>query len=108
LSAGSRAFQERAPNALECVAAMLRTTDPEGYVACRAAVRDMDQRDAIAAIRALTRVIAACGDQVTPIDHARLIVERVLGPKLVELDAAHLSNIEDDAASTAATLGFLG
>ena len=37
---------------------MLRTADPEGCVACRAAVHDMGQRDAIAPIGAPTLVAA--------------------------------------------------
>jgi 3-oxoadipate enol-lactonase len=104
----ARAFQERAPDAVERVAAMLRTTDFEGYVACRAAVRDMGQRDDVAAMRAPNLVVADRSDQATPVDLARLIVERVPGAKLIELDAAHLSDIEDEAVFTAATLGFLG
>lgn len=101
-------FQEREPAAVERVATMLRTTDPEGYVACCAAVRDMDQRDAIAAIHAPTLVIAGRHDQVTPVEHAALIAGRVPGAQLVELAAAHLGNIEDAAGFTDAMLDFLG
>ena len=53
-------------------------------------------------------MIADYSDQVTPVDHAWLMVEWVPGAKLVELDAVHLSDIEDEAAFTATTSDFCG
>ena len=87
-----------APEAVAQVRAMLEATDPEGYVACCAAVRDMDLRDAIAASGRPTLVIAGRHDLATPPEHARLIAERIAGrARCVELDAAHLSNVEAQA-----------
>lgn len=103
----TKRFQEARPEAVERIAAMLRATPAEGYAACCAAVRDMDQRAAIAAIRAPTLVIAGSHDLATPPDHARLIAARIAGAELVELDAAHLSNIEQADAFTRHLLGFL-
>jgi 3-oxoadipate enol-lactonase len=102
----TKGFQERSPEAVERIAAMLHATDPEGYVACCAAVRDMDQREAIRSIRVPTLVIAGRHDLATPPDQARLIAERVAGAKLVELDAAHLSNVETADAFTSTVLDF--
>jgi 3-oxoadipate enol-lactonase len=102
----TKGFQERSPEAVERIAAMLHATDPEGYVACCAAVRDMDQREAIRGIRVPTLVIAGRHDLATPPDQARLIAERVSGAKLVELDAAHLSNVETADAFTSTVLDF--
>lgn len=104
----TRPFQERDREAVSRIGAMLLATDPEGYVACCAAVRDMDQRDAIRAIGAPTLVIAGRHDQATPPEHGRLIAGRIAGARYVDLDAAHLSNIEAEAAFTAAVLDFLG
>jgi 3-oxoadipate enol-lactonase len=103
----TKGFQERSPEAVDRIAAMLRATDPEGYVACCAAVRDMDQREAIRVIRVPTLVIAGRHDQATPPDQARLIAERVPGARLVELDTAHLGNVEATEAFTRAVLDFL-
>jgi 3-oxoadipate enol-lactonase len=103
----TKGFQERSPEAVDRIAAMLRATDPEGYVACCAAVRDMDQREAIRVIRVPTLVIAGRHDQATPPDQARLIAERVPGARLVELDTAHLGNVEAAEAFTRAVLDFL-
>jgi 3-oxoadipate enol-lactonase len=80
---------------------------PEGYVACCAAVRDMDQREAIARIAAPTLVIAGALDEATPPAEGRFIAERVPGAQYVELDAAHISNVEASDRFTAAVLGFL-
>ena len=90
----TKAFQERQPETVARIAAMLRATDPEGYAACCAAVRDMDQREAIRAIRVPTLVIAGRNDQATPPDHARLITDRIPGAKLIEINSAHLGNVE--------------
>jgi 3-oxoadipate enol-lactonase len=103
----TKPFQAAQPQTVERIASMLRATPPEGYIACCAAVRDMDQREAIRAIRAPTLVIAGKQDLATPPDHAHLIAERVPGAKLVELDAAHLSNIEQAEPFTRHLLDFL-
>jgi 3-oxoadipate enol-lactonase len=86
---------------------MLEASDPGGYVACCAAVRDLDLRDAIRGIRAPTLVIAGHHDLPTPPDHGRLIAESVPGARMVALDAAHLSNVEAQADFTRAVLDFL-
>jgi len=100
-------FRSRAPQAVEKVRRMLLTTSPEGYAACCAALRDMDQRDAIASIRAPTLVIAGAHDPATPPTDARAIAGRIPGATLMELEAAHLSNIEAADQFTATVLEFL-
>jgi 3-oxoadipate enol-lactonase len=100
-------FRARSPEAVERVRRMLLETPKEGYAACCAAIRDMDQREAIASIRSPTLVIAGRQDPATPPDHARFIAARIAGAKLVELDAAHLSNVEAAEKFTQAVLGFL-
>jgi 3-oxoadipate enol-lactonase len=102
----TKPFQEREPQAVARIRDMLLGTDPEGYVACCAAVRDMDQREGLAQITAPTLVIAGRHDLATPPEHAVLLARRIPGARLVELDAAHLSNIEAEAAFNAALLDF--
>ena len=46
----TKPFQEQAPDAVARIRDMLLATDPDGYTACCAAVRDMDQRPAISTI----------------------------------------------------------
>ena len=66
----------------------------------------MDQREAIRSIRVPTLVIAGRHDLATPPDQARLIAERVAGARLVELDTAHLGNVEAAEAFTSTVLDF--
>jgi 3-oxoadipate enol-lactonase len=103
----TKPFQERAPDSVARIRDMLLATDPGGYTACCAAVRDMDQRQAISAIRVPTLVIAGRHDLATSPEQGRLIAETVPGARFLELDAAHLSNIEAEAAFTHALLDFL-
>jgi 3-oxoadipate enol-lactonase len=86
---------------------MLLGTPPEGYAACAAAVRDMDQRDLLTRITAPTLVICGTQDPATPPEHGRFIAERVKGARLVELEASHLSNVEAAPAYNRTLLEFL-
>jgi 3-oxoadipate enol-lactonase len=80
---------------------------PEGYAACCAAVRDMDQREAIARIAAPTLVVAGTHDAATPPAAGQFIAGRIPGARYVELPAAHISNVEVADRFNAAVLDFL-
>jgi 3-oxoadipate enol-lactonase len=86
---------------------MLENSPPEGYAACCAAIRDMDQRDMVAQIKAPTLVIYGGSDPVIPNPEAELLADRIPGSIKVELAAAHLSNIEQASAFTKAASDFL-
>ena len=101
-------FRERSASAIEPVRRTLVATPPDGYIACCAAVRDMDQREAIARIGTPTLVIAGAQDAATPPEDGRFLAEKIPGAKYVELEAAHLSNIEVVDGFTDAVLRFLG
>lgn len=89
------------------VRAMLEHARADGYIACCEAIRDMDQRDAISRIRLATLVIAGIHDLATPPAEGRFVAGAIPGAQYVELDAAHLSNIEAAPAFTSALLKFL-
>ncbi|HEY6302985.1 MAG TPA: 3-oxoadipate enol-lactonase [Terriglobales bacterium] len=86
---------------------MLENSPPEGYAACCAAIRDMDQRESVAQIKAPTLVIYGASDPVTPASDAQFLTAQVRGSVAVELPAAHLSNVEQADAFTAAVSNFL-
>lgn len=100
-------FRERAPEAVEHLAALLLATDPEGYAAACAAVRDMDQRSELPRIQAPTLVIAGRHDLATPPAQATLLTGAIPDARLVTLEAAHISNVEAAEAFTAAVLEHL-
>lgn len=85
----------------------LLATAPGGYAACCAAIRDMDLRPVVHLVDRPTLVIAGSQDPATPPDHAQAIASAIAGARLVSLEAAHLSNIEQPAAFTATLLDFL-
>ena len=82
-------------------------TSADGYVACCAAVRDMDQRGALSRIGTPTLVIAGSLDLSTPPADGRYLAERIPGARYVELPAPHLSNVEAGPAFTQSLLQFL-
>lgn len=95
------------PDQVERIRAMLLTVKPQGYAACAAAIRDMDQRQSIKTITAKTLVIGGTQDPgTTPADHA-LIAASIPGAQLVMLEAAHLLHIERQQEFTEALLQFL-
>jgi 3-oxoadipate enol-lactonase len=104
----SAAFRARAPAAVARMRTMLMATPPEGYVAACAAVRDMDQRAAIGAIRSPTLVITGTHDLTTPPAEAHKMEEAIRDSRYVELDAAHISNVEAPERFAAELSGFLG
>ncbi|MEO8849954.1 MAG: 3-oxoadipate enol-lactonase [Casimicrobiaceae bacterium] len=103
----SASYMRRVPHEVARVRAVLEKTSAQGYAACCAAVRDYDARPEITAIRARTLVIAGTHDMSTPPAEGRHIAERVPGARYVELDAAHLSNIEQPDDFLAALIGHL-
>jgi 3-oxoadipate enol-lactonase len=100
-------FRARAPQSVARIRAMLATTPPDGYAACCAAVRDADLWPGLASIRSPTLVIAGTHDAATPAAEGRKMAERIAGAYYVELDAAHISNVEAAPRFTAEAVAFL-
>jgi len=101
------AFRAAHPARVEHARAMLVRTDPHGYAGCCAAIRDMDLRPTAALIDVPTLVIAGTRDPATPLDDARFLAGHIPGAALVELDAAHLANLEQPYAFNCALVEFL-
>ena len=70
-------------------------------------LRDADVREGIGQIEAMTLVVTGRHDQATPPALGDLIRSRVSGARRLDLDAAHLSNVEQADAFTAGVLDFL-
>ena len=101
-------FRERAPQTIERMRKMFTATDRDGYIACVEAIRDMDFRDTNPKVTTPTLVIVGTHDPATPPAAGEAIAKAIKGAKLVALDAAHISNIEQPQAFTKAVLDFLG
>jgi 3-oxoadipate enol-lactonase len=100
-------FQQDAPAQVDVVRRMLLATDPAGYAANCAAVRDMDQRAAVPSIKAPTLVIAGTHDLSTTPQDGKQVANAIAGACYVEFDAAHLSNWEQADLFTSEVVDFL-
>src|SRR5712691_12700950 len=103
----TKGFLERSPEAVALIREMFAATQLEGYIACGEAVRDMDHRALLPKISAPTLVIAGRHDPATPLEANEYIKSQIPGAKLVVLDAAHMSNVEQRDAYAAAVLRFV-
>ena len=100
-------FRKRSPDVIESTAATLRATSARGYAEACTAIRDMDQREGIAAIASPTLVIAGAQDVATPLEHAEGLTARIAGSDLIVLDAGHMSAREQAEDFTDALMDFL-
>jgi 3-oxoadipate enol-lactonase len=89
------AFRTKDPAAVAGTQQILEQTNPEGYAACCAAVRDFDYHGQLRSIRVPTQVISGIHDPATPPADGHYLAEQIPGARYAELNAAHLSNIED-------------
>jgi 3-oxoadipate enol-lactonase len=100
-------FRAAAADTVQRMRAMLIASSAEGYVASCAAVRDMDQWAALSRIDRPTLIVTGTHDASAPPADGRRMAEVIPGAKLVELDAAHISNVEAAGRFTAEVLAFL-
>lgn len=106
-----RWFTEAARTRNEAVVARIRAqiveTAVDGYVGCSEAIKQLDYAPRLAEIEVPTLFIAGDQDAGTPASAMRRMHQMVTGSKYVELEAAHLSNLEQPERFTAALAEFL-
>jgi 3-oxoadipate enol-lactonase len=100
-------FRQRAPQVIARMKQMFVATKIPGYVGCCEAIRDMDFRDSNPRITAPTLVIVGAQDPATPPSAGEIIQKTIKGAKLVSLDAAHISNMEQPKQYAETVLNFL-
>jgi 3-oxoadipate enol-lactonase len=93
---------------VETVRNVLLATDPVGYAGCCAAVRDMDNVSLLGSIRLPVLLIGSDQDLSTPWSgHGDVLAAMIPAAKVVKLQTAHLSNLEDSDGFNDALLDFL-
>lgn len=80
----------------------LLAASPAGYAGCCAALRDADLSGEVGRIATPTLVIGGALDVSTTPEQTRGLAAAIPGAAYVELDAAHLSNVERPEAFSAA------
>jgi 3-oxoadipate enol-lactonase len=101
-------FIEANPALLAGLRDVFRHTSGEGYASNCEAIRDADLREEAKTITLPVLVIAGTQDQSTTAEQGRALAGSIAGARYVELDAAHLSNIERANDFTKTVLEFLG
>jgi 3-oxoadipate enol-lactonase len=100
-------YRTKSPEVVASTKFMFEGANHDGYVANCAAIRDFDAREAIAAIRVPTLVIAGTHDAATTPADGHYLADRIADARYVELNAAHLSNIENRDRFNAELSAFL-
>jgi 3-oxoadipate enol-lactonase len=101
-------FRETRKDVVDRVATMIRSTPPRGYAGCCHAISALDLTDRLPAVTLPTLIVVGEDDQGTPVAASKAIHELIKGSELVVLPAAaHLSNMEQPEAFTAALTKFL-
>jgi 3-oxoadipate enol-lactonase len=102
-------FQEARKDVVDPVRARIRTTSPQGYAGCCAAIAGLDLTDRLAAIKIPTLIVVGEEDQGTPVAASRAIQAQIAGSQLeIIKSAAHLSNLEQPEEFTRILTTFLG
>lgn len=100
-------FAAQHPDVVAGVRATVEATDPDGYAACCAALRDADLSDDLGHIGAPALVLSATHDLLTTPADGRALADAIADSRYEELDAAHLACVEQADAFSAAVRRFL-
>lgn len=92
---------------IDDVRRMIRTTSVAGYTGCARAIQTLANLDRLGSLDHPVLLVAGSQDPATPPAGMRLMHERIDASQYLELDTAHLSNIEQAPAFTAALKAFL-
>ncbi|BCU64819.1 3-oxoadipate enol-lactonase [Acinetobacter bouvetii DSM 14964 = CIP 107468] len=110
-TAASRWFTEpfiRSNTAIvESLSNDLGAGSPEGYASCCEALAKADVREQLKNITVPTLVVAGQKDPVTTVADAQYIINNVRSSSLFEINASHISNIEQPKAFNQAIQSFL-
>lgn len=101
-------FQAQQAATVARIRRLLLACDPQGYVACAAAVRDVDTTARLGQIKTPTLVLAGESDEGTPVAWARDLADGIQGARLHTLPhCAHLSAVSNPSEVALAISDFI-
>lgn len=100
-------FRAQNPSVVADIHRIVESVNPEGYISNCAAVRDFDFREQLGRISAPTLVISGTHDPATTPADGHFLADHIPRAHYVELNAAHLCNIEDAGCFTREVGDFL-
>jgi 3-oxoadipate enol-lactonase len=102
------AFVETRPAALAQAQDMILATDPEGYIACAAALKTLDYKRLLHQVQAPVLFLCGAQDQAAPPAEMRAMADLTPRGSYVEIDpGAHVCNLENPAAFNTAVADWL-
>jgi 3-oxoadipate enol-lactonase len=103
----TRNFQNNSPDVVAAVVRSIESLNPDGYIGGCCAVRDFDARNTVSGIRLPVLVISATHDPAAPPSDGRFLADQIPGAAYLELNASHISVMEDPQRFTNEVLTFL-
>ena len=104
----SQSYRDRDEPMYHAIRNTFTATDPQGYAACCAAVRDSDFRPRLKDMRTRTLVIGGSLDAATPAETcAAELSGGIPGARLATLEAGHISCVEQPGAFNRTVIEFL-
>jgi 3-oxoadipate enol-lactonase len=100
-------FQNNSPDAVAAVVQSIESLNPGGYIGGCCAVRDFDARATVSGIRVPVLVISATHDPAAPPSDGRFLADHIPGARYLELNASHISVMEEPQRFTNEVLAFL-
>jgi 3-oxoadipate enol-lactonase len=100
-------FRARHPGVVARLRKTFEATSVDGYVGCCAALRDADLRPVARSVACPTLIVTGRHDPATPAADGRWLRDQIRDACLVDLDAAHLSNVERAGEFTIAVRDFI-
>ena len=100
-------FVVRSPEIVAATVRNIESMNPEGYIGGCCAVRDFDVQTTVSQIRVPTLVVSATHDPAAPPAAGQFLAHQIRGARYVELNASHVSNVEDAANFTKNVFAFL-
>lgn len=102
-------FRARHRDVVESAADMLAATDPEGYIGCAQALKQLDYRKRLGELRTPVMYVVGSEDTGAPPDVMRAMADATPDGRFVVIDgAAHISNMENPQQFNDAVSGWLG
>lgn len=95
------------PDDMAAVRAMILATPVDGYLGCCGAIKGLKYLDRLGEIDLPALFVAGTHDQGAPVAAVKDMHERVRSSRFVELETAHISNMERPAEFNAALGDFL-
>jgi 3-oxoadipate enol-lactonase len=100
-------FQNSSPEVIAAVVRSIESLNPNGYIGGCCAVRDFDAHTTVSSIHVPVLVISGTHDPAAPPSDGHFLADHISGARYVELNASHISIMEDPQRFANEVLDFL-